>query len=604
MSPDPVRERARALAALGSEPFDVLVVGGGATGAGIVRDAVTRGLRAAAVEAQDFAAGTSSHSSKLIHGGLRYLQNLDFGLVFEALRERKRLMRAAPHLCRPLEFLFPSYRGLAPGMNTLGAGIALYDALGLWQSPLPSRRLGRREALEQAPGLRAERLQGAHLYGDCQTNDARLVLETVLDAQSAGATVVPRVMVTHLLRDRRGQVRGAHARDQLSGAELEIRASVVVNATGPFSDAFDRGRHNLRPTLGVHVVFEARDLPHHDRAMVLRSPRDGRLVFLLPHGPRTIVGTTDTDWLPPPTPARPAPGTGTTTGPITGTATADPTEAAPRVGDAIAARRSDVDYLLDVANHAFPAASLTPDHVVSTFAGLRPLVAAPAVDASATSREHEILVEADGVVTIIGGKLTTYRRMAEEVTDRVAEALRLRGHEAAIGPCVTAARPLPGGRSPSVAGGAGASAAGPAARSAPSFGRIELAPDIEAHLRATYGARATAVAETMLAPGAGPDLAQRMYPDLPYVWAEIAFAARHELAFDVEDVLRRRTNVFRDAKDQGLGVADATARLLGATLRWSPEQAARSLAGYARAVAESRAWMRGPTDTDGRAALT
>jgi glycerol-3-phosphate dehydrogenase len=596
MSPDPVRERARSVAALGSERFDVLVVGGGATGAGIVRDAVTRGLRAAAVEAQDFAAGTSSHSSKLIHGGLRYLQNLDLGLVFEALWERKRLMRAAPHLCRPLEFLFPSYRGLAPGMNTLGAGIALYDALGLWQSPLPSRRLGPRETLEQAPGLRAERLQGAHLYGDCQTNDARLVLEIVLDAQSAGATVVSRVMVTHLLRDRRGQVRGAHARDRLSGAELEIRASVVVNATGPFSDAFDRGRHNLRPTLGVHVVFDARDLPHHDRAMVLRSPRDGRLVFLLPHGPRTIVGTTDTDWLPPPPPARPGTGTGTTA--------AEPVEAPPRVGDAIAARRTDVDYLLEVANHAFPAASLTPDHVVSTFAGLRPLVAAPAVNASATSREHEILVERDGVVTIVGGKLTTYRRMAEEVTDRVAEALRLGGHEAAIGPCVTAARPLPGGRSPSVVGGASVSAAAPASRLEPSFGRIELAPDIEAHLRATYGARATAVAETMLAPRAGHDLAQRMYPDLPYVWAEVAFAARHELAFDVEDVLRRRTNVFRDATDQGLGVADTTARLLGVTLGWSPEQAARSLAGYARAVAESRAWKRGPTGNGRRPGLT
>jgi glycerol-3-phosphate dehydrogenase len=610
---EPPRERARALATLANQHFDLLVVGGGATGAGVVRDAATRGLRVAEVEAQDFASGTSSHSSKLIHGGLRYLQHFDFGLVFEALRERRRLMRTAPHLCQPLGFVFPSYRGLAPGFYTLGAGIALYNALALWQIPLPSRRLTPAETLELAPGLRGAGLEGAHLYGDCQTNDARLVLETVLDAQAAGATVLPRLRVIRLLRDRRGRVRGALGRDRLSGVEVEIRATVVVNATGPFSDAFDRGRRNLRPTLGVHIVLDAERLPHHGRALVLRSPRDGRLVFMLPHGPRTIVGTTDTDWQPraastPSTAAGPSPSTASPPG---GPTAVDPTP--PRVEDPIAARFSDVDYLLEVANHAFPSAALGPDQVVSTFAGLRPLVAAPAVDASSTSREHEIAVEGDGLVTIVGGKLTTYRQMAEEVTDLVVERLRLSGHEGAIGPCVTATRPLPGGRSSDGRGGAPPhpsehdrdhppDARSPwteddrsssSAKTRARRGRIELAPDIEAHLFATYGTRAAAVVETMNSTVGGVDLSRRLYPDLPYVAAEVAYGARHELALDLEDLLRRRTSIFRDAHDQGLGVATEAASVLGATLGWSGTEQARAVADYARVIAESTAWKRG-----------
>lgn len=601
---EPLRARARALAALEGDPFDVLVVGGGATGAGIVRDAATRGLRAVGVEAQDFASGTSSHSSKLIHGGLRYLQHLDFGLVFEALRERQHLLRIAPHLCRPLAFLFPSYRGLAPGLHTLGAGIALYNALALWRSPLPSGRLTRAETLSLAPGLRGDGLRGAHLYGDCQTDDARLVLETVLDAQAAGATVLSRMRVTRLLRDRRGRVRGAVARDGLSGAEAEIRATVVVNATGPYSDAFDRGRRNLRPTLGVHLVFDERRVPHHGRALVLRSPRDGRLVFMLPHGPRSIVGTTDTDWQPPASSSssrRALP----LVAPLDGAARADP--APPQVEDAIVARSSDVDYLLEVVRHAFPAAELGPNDVVSTFAGLRPLVAAPSVDASSTSREHELAVESDGLVTIVGGKLTTYRRMAEEATDLVVERLRVSGHEGAIGPCVTATRPLPGGPvlvaetghgNSHVHGHAHDGAREPPPRSSP-LGRVELAPDIEAHLVATYGTRAAAVVETMHAKAGGLDLSQRLYPDLPHVWAELAFGARHELAFDLEDLLRRRTSIFRDAHDQGLGVAAQAGAILGATLGWGEGEQARAVAAYARAVAASTSWKRGEGDQHG-----
>jgi glycerol-3-phosphate dehydrogenase len=337
------------------------------------------------------------------------------------------------------------------------------------------------------------------------------------------------------------------------GAANTIQARAVVNATGPFSDAFDRGRHHLRPTLGVHLVLDERRLPHGGRATVLRSPRDGRLVFLLPAGARSLVGTTDTDWTP-------ADAGGAGTGP-------------PRPGDVIAARPADVEYLLEVANHAFPALALGPDDVVSTFAGLRPLVAADRRTVSATSREHDIIVERDGVVTVVGGKLTTYRRMAEQVVDRTVELLRDYGFAGAVAPSATETRPLPGG--------------GPQAAT---LGPVELAADVELHLRGAYGGRAPAVVTEMSGRSVRVDLAARIDPGLPYVWAELAYAARHELVTEVEDVLRRRVPVYRDARDQGLSVAARATDVVGDVLGWSKDRRVRSLHAYREAVTASRAW--------------
>lgn len=568
----PTQDRARSLSALTGGRHDVLVVGGGATGAGIARDAATRGLRVALVEASDFAGETSSYSSKLIHGGLRYLQYLDFELVFEALRERRHLMRTAAHLCRPVEFLFPGYRGLPPRLPTLGAGIALYNALALWQPPAARRRWSRREVLEAVPGLRAAGLEGAQTYLDCQTDDARLVLETVLDARAAGAIVVPRLRIARLLRDRRGRVRGAAGEDLLSRAEVELQARVVVNATGPFSDGFDRGRRNLRPTLGVHIVLDAFRLPHDGRAIVLRSPRDGRLVFLLPCDHRTIVGTTDTDW------SRPA-GSSAPSSPSSSPSSSPPSSP-PSLDSLVATRADDVEYLLEVTNHAFPGAGLGPEDVISTFAGLRPLVAVPAHTVSSTSREHEIVVEADGLITIVGGKLTTYRHMAEQTTDVVVERLRALGLEGALAPCSTARRPLF------------------AALEHPSdgeraLGNIELAPDVEKHLRQTYGRLAPAVAATTHESAGNIDLAARLYPDLPFVWAEVLHAARSEMVTGLDDVLRRRIPVFRDAKDQGLAILDDVGSLVAPRLNWSPHALESAKDTYRGMVTASRSWRAG-----------
>jgi len=552
MTGTPGSVRAATLARLSRERFDLVVVGAGATGAGIARDAVLRGLRVALCDRGDFAGETSSHSSKLIHGGLRYLQYGDFALVFEALHERRTLMRTAPHLCWPLPFLFPAYTGLAPGLTTLGMGIALYNTLALYRPPVAGRRLSARETLAFSPGLRAAGLQGAQLYMDCQTDDARLVLETALDAEAAGAAVATRLEVTALERDRRGRVAGARARDVLTGEPLTIEARLIVNATGPYSDVFDHGRRNLRPTLGVHLLFDAERLPHGGRAHVLRSPRDGRLVFLLPAGARTMVGTTDTDWVAPDGSSRP-----------------------PRPGDPVVARGADVRYLLEVANHAFPAAALRPADVVSTFAGLRPLIATAANSTSATSREHELRFEQDGLMTVMGGKLTTYRRMAEQAVDLVVERLRDHGFEGAIGPCLTARRPLPGGGE------------------RPSLGEAELAPEVAEHLRRSYGARAREVVDLMTAPAAGGvpvEPSARIDPELPYLWAEVLHAARSERVLEVDDVLTRRIPLFRDARDQGLSAAPLAADLVAARLGWTKPRRDQSLARYQARVAASRAW--------------
>ncbi|MCG5055852.1 MAG: glycerol-3-phosphate dehydrogenase/oxidase [Myxococcales bacterium] len=532
-------DRAQLLARLARERFDVVIVGGGATGAASARDAALRGLKTALVERGDFASQTSSASSQLIHGGIRYLQYGNFGLVFEGLAERRRLMRAAPHLCRPVDFVFPGYAGTKPSLGTIGLGIRLYNLLALGRPPSKRERLSPERLGSLAPRLRRDGLQGAQVYQDCQTDDARLVLENVLDAESAGAVCLNHVEASPWRRDERGF--SISVRDRLhEGAPFEVHGRMVVNATGPFSDAY-AGTRKLRPTLGVHVVLPAERLPTAGRVFVLNAPRDGRLFFVIPAGARTYVGTTDTDWQPP----------------------RDTTEP----GRGVHARRSDVDYLLEAANAAFPEARLTHADVISTWAGLRPLVASQDDTPSATSREHEIDFEA-GALTITGGKLTTMRKMAEETVDRLVAWGARRGLSAIPRACRTRTRALPGG---------GAWTALPEA----------LPEEVRTHLHLRYGSRAEAVARLALSE---PDLAQPLTPDLPELWAEAVFAIDHERAETVEDVLRRRLSMFRYARDQGLEAAPRVAALLAAKKGSSPQTQSAWIEAYARAVASTRSW--------------
>ena len=530
---------------LEDEEFDLLVVGGGATGAAIARDAATRGLQVALCERGDFASQTSSQSSKLIHGGLRYLQHGDFYLVFESLAERRRLLATAPHLCRPREFLYPAYAGRFPSPRLLSLGVGLYDALALWRAPVRSRRLDTREVYRLEPWLRSAGLLGAQQYVDCQTDDARLVLENVLDAAAAGAVLVSYVEIRPAHR-RSGGFRVAQAVDRDLGDRFEIRARLLVNATGPFCDSFSGEPPKLRPTLGIHLVVDGDRLPTFGRATVVHSPRDGRLVFVLPAGRRTIIGTTETDW----------PG-------------ADSSWRPPRPEDEIRASLCDVEYLLETANHAFPPADLQPSDTISTFAGLRPLIDRGAAIQVVTSREHAIWSDVRGWLHVAGGKLTTMRSMAEEAVDRAIEILRDRGFGGALRHCQTRTRPLPGARRPDL-------------------GSLQLAPDIAAHLGETYGARVDRVLSLV---ASDASLGRRLDPELPHVAAELLFAIRCDLACEVEDVLRRRVPLALFSRTHGLDVAEETATLLARERGWSEQRRAQSLLQYHAAVSTSRTWQ-------------
>ncbi|HEX2188213.1 MAG TPA: glycerol-3-phosphate dehydrogenase/oxidase, partial [Longimicrobiaceae bacterium] len=422
MSPRPPfspSARAGHLEALRRERFDLLVVGGGITGAGVALDAATRGLRVALVEAGDLAEGTSSRSSRLVHGGLRYLETGDFRLVFEALAERRRLLELAGHLVHPLPFLFPLYRSGAVGYRKLQAGMWLYDLLSLFRGVRRHRMLRRHALLAVEPALLREGLVGGAEYYDASVDDARLTVAVARAAHDAGAAVVPHAAVTGFLPGGDGAVRGARVRDALGGETFEVRADVVVNATGPWSDRLRRladpeALPRLRPTKGVHVVLPGERVGNAG-ALIFPSPVDGRIMFVLPWGAFTYVGTTDTDF------------------------EGDPYDAG--------ATAEDVAYLLESANALFPAARLAPEDVLSTWTGVRPLLAPQrgedGVAESATSREHEIWRDAGGLVTVAGGKLTTYRVMAAETVDFALEVLR-EARSVAAGESATADLRLPG----------------------------------------------------------------------------------------------------------------------------------------------------------------
>src|SRR5213078_184838 len=374
-------------------PVDVLVIGGGITGAGIARDAALRGFRTALVDKSDFGAGTSSHSSRLIHGGIRYLEQRAFHLVFEASRERRVLLKIAPHLVRPLAFLFPVYRG----------------------GRLPAWWLRAKKVRRVEPGLRDRGLIGAALYYDAQTDDARLVIATVRSAIRAGALAANYVETTALLKPD-GRVRGAMVRDVLTGQTATIRANVVVNATGPWSDHLRRlddphAEPIMRLTKGAHVTVP-RTRVANEHAVTLLSQIDGRVMFVLPWGDLAYIGTTDTD-----------------------------ADSSP---DALRVTGADVTYLLRSANAAFPDAHLGSNDVVSAWVGLRPLLREDHANPSQVSREHRVLESPHGLVSIAGGKLTTYRVMARDVVDRVATRLHELDGRPVAPRAPTDRQPLPG----------------------------------------------------------------------------------------------------------------------------------------------------------------
>ena len=391
--------RAELFSRLQATQFDLLVVGGGITGAGIARDAALRGLQVALVERSDLARGTSSASSKLIHGGLRYLEQYEFALVRESVRERALLTKNAPHLARPLPFLFPVYEQSGVKPWEIRAGMWLYDVLALFGNYRNHKILSRNQTRRMAPLLDFNGLRTCAHYYDCLTDDGRLTAETALDARARGAVVATYCEAIEFTVDSAGRTTGAWVKDRLDEASLTgegretpripVRAKVTVVAAGPWTDSVLAGkiqRPLLRPTKGSHVVLDRERLPI-DQAVVIKSRLDGRVLFAIPWAQRTVLGTTDTDACEPP--------------------------------DAVEASSEDVDYLLGSANAYFPSLHAQPKDVISTWSGLRPLMAAgEGLDPSEVSREHAIVNVDPGLLAIAGGKLTTYRLMAEQAVDQ------------------------------------------------------------------------------------------------------------------------------------------------------------------------------------------
>ncbi|MGH2353228.1 MAG: glycerol-3-phosphate dehydrogenase/oxidase [Chloroflexota bacterium] len=528
--------RAAQVARLRGESFDLLVVGGGITGAGVAWDAAAGGLRVGLIERADFASGTSSRSSKLIHGGLRYLAQGQLRLTREAVAERGRLRRLAPHLIELLAFAFPIFHGSAERLQ-LTAGLWLYDAFAAGSGAPRHGWLDKRQTLALAPGLREDGLSGAFIYRDARTDDARLVVEVLRGAVARGAAVANHVAMQGLLTAK-GQVVGVAAEDHVAGAPFEIRARCVVLATGVWLDRLlpPTGGARLRPAKGVHLFLRPEHVPQ-DTAFYLSTTGDGRLIFVIPWLGHTMIGTTDTIY----------------NGDL----------AAPR------ATADDVRYLLDGVNRAFPAAGLTPADVLSSQAGLRPLIAAGDGSTGALSREDRIFETDTGAIAIAGGKLTTFRKMAEKVVDLAAKRL---GGSRGAGRSPTAHLPLGGFVQPLDAP-AYAAWRNAALAAAPAAERMKRARLIE-----RYGAHYPAV-EALL--DDDPELGEPLVPGQPVLSAEALFAVRHEQASTIGDVLGQRLRLALLTRDHGLSAAETVANLLAREHGWDERQRQLAVEQYA-----------------------
>ncbi|WP_323378916.1 glycerol-3-phosphate dehydrogenase/oxidase [Streptomyces smaragdinus] len=549
-------ERGTALARMAERELDVLVVGGGVVGAGTALDAVTRGLSTGVVEARDWASGTSSRSSKLIHGGLRYLEMLDFALVREALKERGLLTdRIAPHLVKPVPFLYPlQHRGWE--RLYAGSGVALYDAMSMARGHgrgMPvHRHLSRSKALRVAPCLRKDALVGALQYYDAQMDDARYVATLVRTAASYGAHVANRARVVGFLREG-GRVVGARVQDLELGGEFEVRAQQVVNATGVWTDETqamvgERGQFHVRASKGIHLVVP-RDRIHSTTGLILRTEKS--VLFVIPWGRHWIVGTTDTEW--------------------------DLDKANP------AASSADIDYLLEHVNSVL-AIPLTRDDVEGVYAGLRPLLAGESEATSKLSREHTVAHPVPGLVVVAGGKYTTYRVMAKDAVDAAVHGLDQR-----VGPCVTESVPLIGAEGYRALWNGRARTA---ASSGVHVARIE-------HLLNRYGGMTQEVLDLI---AADPSLGEPLTGAEDYLRAEAVYAASHEGARHLDDVLTRRTRVSIETFDRGTRCAREVAELMAPVLGWDTGQVAKEVEHYEKRVEAERESQRQPDDQTADAA--
>jgi glycerol-3-phosphate dehydrogenase len=544
------QERADAIEALKEKELDILVIGGGIVGAGSALDAVTRGLSVGIVEARDWGSGTSSRSSKLVHGGIRYLEQLNFRLVREALIERGLLLqRLAPHLVKPVRFLYPLSKPVYERFY-IGAGMALYDIFS-WTGGRPPgvphhRHLSKTQVLRAIPSLSKDAVVGGLTYYDAQVDDARYVSSLVRTASSYGAHAASRVRVEGFVKVGE-RVVGVKAHDYQTGEHFEIRAKQVVNATGVWTDdtqamVGERGQFKVRASKGVHLVVP-RDRIHSDMGMIFRTEKS--VLFVIPWGRHWLVGTTDTDW--------------------------DLDKAHP------AATAADIDYILEHVNRVM-AVPLTRDDVEGVYAGLRPLLAGESDQTSKLSREHIVAHTVPGLVVVAGGKWTTYRVMAEDAIDEAVAAL-----DGRIPESTTMEIPLLGAEGYHAAWNK-------RGKIAKAFGvhkvRIE-------HLLNRYG---TLTDELLDLIRERPELAEPLPGADDYIAAEVVYAASHESALHLEDVLARRTRISIEAWDRGESAAPVAARLMAEVHGWSDSETEEEVGNYLKRVAAERASQLEPDD--------
>jgi glycerol-3-phosphate dehydrogenase len=523
---------------LGEDPFDIVVIGAGVVGAGAALDAATRGLSVALVDARDFASGTSSRSSKLFHGGLRYLEQLEFGLVREALRERELMTtRLAPHLVKPVPFLYPLSHRIWE-RPYVAAGLTLYDTMGGHSSMPGQKHLSRRAALRVFPGLRADALVGAVRYFDAQADDARHTLTVARTAARYGAVVRASTSVTGFLRES-DRVVGVQVRDAEDGRTQNVSAGAVLNCTGVWTDELQalsgaRGRFRVRASKGVHIVV-SRDRIAGDAGLILRTATS--VLFVIPWKNHWLIGTTDTDW---------------------NLDLAHP-----------AATRGDIDYLLERVNTVL-VAPLTHDDIEGVYAGLRPLLAGESEETSALSREHAVARVVPGLISIAGGKYTTYRVMAGDAVDAAVEDLPRR-----VAPSCTDNVPLLGGD------GYYAMRNQREALAA----EYGLHPHRISHVLDRYGS----MIRDVLDPGlTNPELLETVPAAPDYLMAEIRYAVTHEGALHVEDVLTRRTRISIEYPHRGVDCVEIVAAMMGEILGWDAATRATEVASYVARVQAER----------------
>jgi glycerol-3-phosphate dehydrogenase len=541
------RTRRENLTRLDRETFDIAIIGGGITGAGLALDAVLRGLNTVLIEKRDFSAGTSSRSTKLIHGGLRYLEHYDFAMVREGLRERAILTRIAPHLAEPFPFLVPVYRESRRNYShpiLMRAGMILYSLLAGRFGPGRHRKLSRAEALEYAPGLDPEGLEGALLYYDGLTNDSRLVIDLLKSAHREGACLINHVKVTGLIRNDTGRLTGLTMSDQFGQSALSCRARSIINATGVWMEETLRLpggnpgniRKSVRPSKGVHLTIAAERLPVRG-AWLIPSLVGHRFYFVVPWEGRVNIGTTDTDY--------------------------DGSRETPH------AVGNEVTEILAAINSYFPGAMLEPADVITSWAGLRPLISDPGVkNTTDISRQEEVIESADGLISIAGGKLTTYRLMAENGIDLAQKRLFERGELEETRRAVTTESRLCGGDLDRPA------LAELACRMAD---ENELPLATAEHLVFNYGSEAPRIIEL----SAGDESLRRpLLAGLPHIAAEALYAVRYEMAMTLTDVMTRRTRLAMLAGSASLAAVEVVTGIIGRELGLGPEELQRQIEEY------------------------